>query len=102
MNRILKKMESMFMAVAYAEAGERETALKLAGLEPANLSGVKQFFRYLENCFAAVAFAEENCHQYADPGNYRHPAPGKTICIHTFLRDVGLQNVQVRYGVALI
>lgn len=102
MNRILMKLEKMFMAVTFAEAGDQNTAMRLAGINPADMTGVRRFFKHLECCFAAAAFAEANCHEFADPDHYLAEKPAPKVRIHTFLKDVGLQNARVRYGVVMV
>ncbi len=106
MKRILNRIEKLSMAVAFAEAGEPETAMRMADTKPFEFSGLKRFLNHINCNFAAIAFAEENCHQWADPGTYRdqerRPASLSVGRLGTFLRDVGLQNVRVQYAVALI
>jgi len=98
MKRLLEKFEKSFMAVAFAEAGEHDTAMRIAGIKPLRLNALRRFLKTVEACFAAAAFAEENCLQYADPADYLPHQPGRKIRIYTFLKDIGLQNVRVRYG----
>ncbi|MFH2133106.1 MAG: hypothetical protein ABIK68_22225 [bacterium] len=92
------------MAIAFAEVGERDTALQLADLKPTDPLVVNRFLTSIEDCFSAVAFAEANCHHYCEGvlkrSNRRRPK--QVVSLKTFLKDVGLQHVQVRYGVAII
>lgn len=101
MNRYLGNLEKTVMAAAFAEAGEHETARQIAGIRFSPPTAIRQILKNIEACFTAVAFAEENCHQYADPSDYLPFKPACKVRIHTFLRDIGLQNVRVRYGVVL-
>lgn len=97
MRSIFRKLESIFAGVAFAEAGDRDTALKIAGL-PASRARAS-FAERLNNTMAAVAFAEANCPEIAleflTQSKGRKPArqPG-------FAEAVGLQGIRIWYGVA--
>lgn len=60
MKRMLEKFQKMAMAAAYAEAGEWETA---RGFVPAGKPGT--LLTWLEDHFAAVAFAEAGLREEA-------------------------------------
>ncbi len=94
MSAWIKKVEDWFAAVAFAEAGEHDTARELAGLgaRPARRKiGMVETF----NTFAAAAaFAEENCPEIAR--EILDTTPRK----RSFLEDVGLAGVRVWYGTA--
>jgi hypothetical protein len=88
-----EKLERLFAAAALAEEGQREEALRVAGLEPveADLS--------LESVFAATAFAEANSPEMAREllgirDRDRASDPGD------FASVVGLRGVRIWYGVA--
>lgn len=102
MDRFLRWIEKMFMAIAFAEAGEAETAVKLAPVKQLEGKQVKKLLDSLDCYFAAAAFAEANCHQWANPERYTRPKSRKPVRLSTFLQDIGLQNVRVQYGIALV
>lgn len=88
-----QKMEGIFSAVAFAEEGQREDALRTAGLKPmeADLS--------LESVFAAAAFAEADCPEMAREimGVRESSAQSNPL---DFASVVGLKGIRIWYGVA--
>lgn len=50
---------------------------------------------FIEKIFVAVAFAEANCHNMIDYGT---EDAEQTDTIDSFLKNVGLQNAKVAYG----
>jgi len=87
----VNKMENWFAAVAFAEAGEHETAIKMTeGHAPVKKrAGI---WETLSGYFAAAAFAEENCPETAleiISGSAKR---------NSFLETVGLKGVKVWYG----
>ncbi len=93
MARWREKMERLFAALAFAEEGQREDALEVAGLEPvqADLS--------LESAFAAAALAEANCHEIAREVMGLRESSEKSDPVD-FASIVGLRGVRIWYGVA--
>lgn len=94
--------EDTFAAVAFAEAGEHATAMKMAGIVPA-YKKVRNFVRFLEQNFAAIGFAEAGCPEEAAriadlPAARRRQRDS----LDTFLETVGLGSVRVCYGFATI
>jgi hypothetical protein len=93
-----KTLEKTFMAVSFAEAGEHQTAAALAGIKP-NWDWVEKVSKAVENIFAAVTFAEADCPEAAlgfiGPKASRRPQQS----LEDFLKNVGLQGIQVRYAV---
>jgi hypothetical protein len=87
-----EKMAAWFAAVAFAEAGERETALELVGLEPRAQKQSAGVMQTLNDSFAAAAFAEADCHETA----IEILGSGKKG--QHFLDRVGLRGVRVRFG----
>lgn len=87
-----EKIEAWFAAVAFAEAGEQETALSLVGLERAAKERNAGVMQILNDSFAAAAFAEADCHETA----LEILASGEKG--RGFLDRVGLRGVRVRYG----
>lgn len=90
---MLKKIEDTFAAQAFAEAGETETAMAMAGVE-ARTAGVA-------DAFAAVAFAEAGCHEEARQMLGITPVRlAPTPKVRGFLDSVGLSGAHVAYGLA--
>jgi hypothetical protein len=90
----LKKLENWSAAVAFAEAGERDTALAMVGLKPREARQGVGLMETLNRTFAAAAFAEADCHEAAR--EILDPAPRK----ESFLAKVGLKGVRVYYAIA--
>ncbi|MEJ2716633.1 MAG: hypothetical protein P8182_05770 [Deltaproteobacteria bacterium] len=87
-----EKLADWFAAAAFAEAGEHETALRLAGLESRASKRSASVMQTLNDSFAAAAFAEADCQETA----IEILASGKKE--QGFLDKVGLRGVRVRYG----
>lgn len=103
-NNWIKKIENIFAAAAFAEAGEHETALKFADIKPSNKPGkVSKFLKGMDTYFSAVAFAEADCHDVAREylGKSKSPARSSQP-LDDFLETIGLQGVRVSYGVVTI
>jgi hypothetical protein len=83
-------MENWFAAAAFAEAGERGTAIKMIGGDT-TMKKRAGIWDTLSKYFAAAAFAEENCPETALQilGGSRP---------NSFLETVGLKGVKVWYG----
>ena len=101
MKKWMETMEKTFAAASFAEAGEHETALELAGIKP-NWSIVNRLSKAWENIFAAVTFAEAGCVDRALELLGAKPARRDVQSLEIFLRNVGLQGVRVRYGLAIV
>ena len=92
MLELRQRLEDAFAGAAFAEAGELDEAMTMAGVRQCDASA--------SDIFAAVAFAEANCPETAlemlgcAP---RRPAPSP-VC--GFLESVGLGGVHVTYGLA--
>ena len=90
---LLRKLEDSFAAQAFAEAGEQETAMQMAG--------VREMRASVADVFAAVAFAEAGCEAEAREILGFAPVrlmPTPKVC--GFLESVGLSGVHVAYGLA--
>lgn len=87
-----ERIGAWFAAVAFAEAGEQETALSLVGFERTAKERNVGVMQMLNDSFAAVAFAEADCQETA----VEILASGKTG--RGFLDTVGLRGVRVRFG----
>jgi hypothetical protein len=85
-----RKMEDCFAAVAFAEAGEHETAIQMIGGHT-TMKERAGIWETLSKYFAAAAFAEENCPEAALQiiGGAKR---------NSFLETVGLKGVKVWYG----
>ena len=93
MHGMLKTLEDTFAALAFADAGERQEAMQMAGVKEMTVS--------VSDAFAAVAFAEAGCADEARELMGMRPVrlvpPPK---VRGFLDSVGLSGVHVAYGLA--
>lgn len=90
---MLKRLEDSFAGLAFAEAGEAETAMQMAGVKDCGAS--------VSDAYAAVAFAEVGCFDEAREmlgGPPKRLTPTRQVC--GFLESVGLSGVHVAYGLA--
>ena len=90
---MLKSLEDTFAALAFADAGERQEAMQMAGVKEMSVS--------VSDVFAAVAFAEADCEAEARELMGMRPVrlvPTPKVC--GFLESVGLTGVRVAYGLA--
>jgi hypothetical protein len=92
MSTIMEKIGTWFSAIAFAEAGEHETALRMVGLTPTKSTQSVSVFETLNTSFAAAAFAEADCPDVAS--QILDPVPTR----QTFAEVVGLKGVRVRFG----
>jgi len=94
--------ENTFAAAAFAEAGEHETAMKMAGIKPV-FEKVRKLADTVQQCFAAVGFAEAGCHDEAARMVHTEQVCRKNNeTLDSFLENVGLSNVRVCYGLARV
>jgi len=94
--------ETTFAAAAFAEAGEHETAMKMAGITPV-YEKVRKVADTIQQCFAAVGFAEAGCHDEAVRMAHTDRGCRKNAdTLDNFLENVGLSNVRICYGLATI
>ena len=94
--------EKTFAAAAFAEAGEHETAMKMAGITPV-FEKVRKLADTVQQCFAAVGFAEAGCHDEAARMVHTEGVCRKNNeTLDSFLETVGLSNVRVCYGLARV
>ena len=99
------KINQIFTAVTFAEAGEHETALEMMN-QPATEKRSKNWLDALNNIFTAATFAEADCHDMALDYLGAQPA-AKTqkvieyqpVKLKDFAAAVGLEGVQLRFGV---
>lgn len=88
------KLNGWFSAVAFAEAGEHDTALEMVGRKPAYAEDRVGVLETLSSMFAAAAFAEANCPDVAE--EMLNPGREKK----SFVETIGLKGVRVWYGFA--
>lgn len=101
MKSLKEKLEKMFMAIAFAEAGEHATAASLAGVEMQSYRAAS-LIKNIRNSFAAVAFAEEGCPDTALELLGKRECRFEKAPLEMFLEAVGLQGVRVQYGMVTV
>lgn len=101
MSRFADTFRAHFSAVAFAEAGEHDTALRMVQDIPTSYRAKGAVLDGLRRTFAAVAFAEEGLHEEARAMlSPTVVSVRKTWCAEeSFLDLVGLQHVRVRHMV---
>ncbi len=108
-----ERMENWFAAVAFAEADEHDTAVKMVGGH-AQMKKRIGIWETLSKYFAAAAFAEENCPETAlqilsgaKPNSFLEAVGLKGVKVwygsipaapDSFLEELGLSGVRVRYA----
>ena len=99
---IRKTMEDTFAAAAFAEAGEHDTAMEMAGIQATARAVWEKVMRVFDVHMSATCFAEAGCHETArgmlDAKESRQERPN----LDEFLESVGLQRTQVRFGLASV
>lgn len=89
--------ERTFSAVSFAEVGEHATAMEIAGIKPARSRILEAFSAAKDRIFAAVTYAEaghpEMALEFLEKGSGREKAQS----LNSFLENVGLNGVRVRY-----
>jgi hypothetical protein len=115
MNSWMDKLRNYFAAVAFAEEGERDTALEIAGVSPEPARQRVSILAALNTAFAAAAFAEENYPEIARQilsenkrGSFAGAIGLKGVRVWravvpvlepSFMEVVGLAGVNVRFAV---
>jgi hypothetical protein len=91
----LDKIRNWSAAVAFAEAGEVETACQMADVPKDSGRLLGAFFKAVEKTFMAAAFAEEGLHKEAIRA--LSPAPMRRLHVArpSFPDIVGLRNAPV-------
>lgn len=102
MNKWIKNIQDIFAAVAFAEAGEHDAAMEIAGIKPERKDWAKEFEKLLEKTFLAATFAEANCHNIAMEYVDQIATRTKNKSFTSFLENVGLNNVRVCYVMARV
>ncbi|MFA4911032.1 MAG: hypothetical protein WC649_08325 [Desulfobacteria bacterium] len=92
MRNIKGRIEDWFAAVAFAEAGEGETALEIAGIQRRPQKKLS-----FDNLMAAITFAEAGVHEYAleFAGKTAHKKGSKPL-------SIVLPGVKIWYGTATV
>lgn len=101
---IFKTMEETYTAAAFAEAGEHETAMHIAGIRSIAQTVTEKVMRVFDLHMSAASFAEAGCFETAK--TIIEPQAGATAkrrpTLDEFLNDVGLSHARVRYGLATV
>jgi hypothetical protein len=97
---IRSKIEKTFAAAAFAEAGEHDTAIRMAEVTDKPKSLLEKLLRGWQNHMAAVAFAEMDerdgaLHWVGAEKRGRN----RKDTLADFLEKVGLENARVSYGI---
>ncbi len=92
MRNIKERIEDWFAAVAFAEAGEGETALEIAGIQRRPQKRLS-----FDNLMAAITFAEAGLHEYASEfaGKTARKKSSKPL-------SIVLPGVKIWYGTATV
>ena len=102
---IQKTVEDTYAAAAFAEAGEHETAMKMAGIQSI-AHKVSETVRHLfDTHMTAASFAEAGCFDTANEIMGTRPSAAHSSqkqSLDTFLQSVGLQHAKVRYGLVRV
>jgi hypothetical protein len=96
MSTIMEKIGTWFSAIAFAEAGEHDTALRMVGMTPTPATQSVNLRETLGRTFAAAAFAEADCPDMA------REILDSAVRRPSFTEVVGLKGVRVRYGVVRV
>jgi hypothetical protein len=99
MKTFTQKIESWFSAVAFAEAGEHQTAIQVAAQTPVALERKRPVVEFFNRVFAAAALAEEGLHKDAERVYVGLP----TVTVErkpSFLEVVGLNKAPVQLVLA--
>lgn len=102
MERWTKIVENTFAAVAFAEAGEHDFAMKMADIKPSQKNWAKNMGMYLEKALSAITFAEANCHEFAMEYIKTEGTRVTKSSLSVFLENVGLNNVRVCFVTATV
>ena len=90
---------SSFAAVAYAEAGEHQAAMAMAGIQPWRGRSTSTVLAAIERIFVAASFAEEGLHGEAAAYLGLRPAT-QSMDTDCFLDSIGLHGIRVQYVLA--
>ena len=101
MRKWLETLGKTFAAVSFAEAGEHDTAMEVAGIQYRSNWKAHTLSKVFENVFAAVTYAEAGCPEMALEFIKNNAGQARAKSLKTFLENVGLQGVRVRYGLVI-
>jgi hypothetical protein len=102
-DRSKSTIENTFAAAAFAEAGEHDTAIRMAGVSDKPKRLLNKLMQDFQNHMVAAAFAESN-----EPEEALRWVKGKEVrraqkdTLAGFLEKVGLENARICYGVVPI
>lgn len=92
MNALIERLQAIFAAVAFAEAGEWKPAMEIAEVNAVPQRASVGIAQTLHTTFAAVAFAEANCPEMALETLHAPLEKNKG-----FMATVGLVGVRARF-----
>ena len=98
---IRRTIENTYAAAAFAEAGEHETAMKMAGITATAKTAFDKVVSFVDRHMSAVSFAEAACFEEAEALLGEGPRR-KRDSLENFLENVGLRQVNVRFGWATV
>ena len=99
MKSMTEKIQSWLAAVAFAEAGEHETAMEIAGITPRPAKSPSSALNAFDRTFVGVSFAEEGL--YDEARRYLKLSDrSRPVEPEDFLESIGLRGVRVQYVVA--
>lgn len=110
MSAFKEKLEKWFSAVAFAEANEHETAMRIAEIPTQGPAFQEGFAFTFKKMFAAAALAEEGLHEAAIAMADKAPSFAETVGLkgvrlwkghaqignETFLQNLGLGKVKTK------
>ena len=91
-----KWIEKTFAAVSFAEAGEHDTAMKIAAIQH-NSRKVPKFLNAIQKTFVAISYAEAGCHDMVLEFLGKETVKSSDRSLETFLNTVGLKGIRVSY-----
>ena len=100
---IRSKIEKTFAAAAFAEAGEHDTAIRMAEVSDKPKSLLEKLLLGWQNHMTAVAFSEMDERDEALQWvGAEKPERFRKETLADFLENVGLDKTRVSYGVVLL
>ena len=110
MKKIINRIEKDFAAVAFAEQGEHETALRFLGHKKTtalNSQSISKWFetisKWFEKMTTAITFAEAGCPEMvAEFIDTNNNCQIKKNSLDSFMNSVGLKGVNFNYRVVSV
>jgi len=103
MKKFINRMEKKFAAVAFAEHGEHETALRFLGHKKTTALKSQSISKWFEKMTTAITFAEADCPEMV--AEFKGTSNKHQITKHgldSFMNSVGLKGVNFNYGVVSV